>query len=138
MRRNIFLSRFVTKLFVVTFIIDHHRCHLNFGPYLCLGLVGILHRFEHPFVPKSCVQGLCVAAEKKERKKEQKTEEVPAVQKKIFLLKKKVVVAETKERKCKKRKREKQKMSIRAAVLSLFCLFCVTIFVSMLTSLSKL
>jgi hypothetical protein len=72
MRRNIFLSRFVTKLFVVTFIIDHHRCHLNFGPYLCLGLVGILHRFEHPFVPKSCVQGLCVAAEKKERERKNK------------------------------------------------------------------
>jgi NADH:ubiquinone oxidoreductase subunit 6 (subunit J) len=54
----------------------------------------------------------------------------------VLLLKKKVVVVETKERKSKKkeREREKQKVSIRAAVLNLFC---VTTFVSMLTSLSK-
>jgi hypothetical protein len=85
------------------------------------------------FFPKSCVQGLCVAAEKKERRKEQKnkTEEVPAVQKNLGA-EKKVVVAETKERKSKKKK-EKQKVSIRAAVLSLFC---VTTFVSRLASLS--
>jgi hypothetical protein len=49
-----------------------------------LGLFYIFYGFTDPFVPKSCVQGLCVAAEKKrERKKEQKkTEEVPTVQKK--------------------------------------------------------
>jgi hypothetical protein len=53
-----------------------------------------------------------------------------------LLLKKKVVVVETKERKSKK-KREKQKVSICAVVLSLFCLFYVTTFVSRLTSLKK-
>jgi hypothetical protein len=37
-----------------------------------------------PFVPKSCVQGLCVAAEEKDRgRKNKKTEEVPAVQKNL-------------------------------------------------------
>jgi hypothetical protein len=38
----------------------------------------------HQVVSKSCVQGLCVAAEKKreEERTKEKTEEVPAVQKK--------------------------------------------------------
>jgi hypothetical protein len=89
-------------------------------------------------VPKSCVQGLCAAAEKKVRgRKNKKKRRSSCSSKKILLLKKKVVVAETKERKSKKIEREKQKVSIRAAVLSLFCLFCVTIFVSRPTSLSK-
>jgi hypothetical protein len=84
----------------------------------------------------SCVQGLCVATEKKETKKELKKQKKFLQFKKILLLKKKVVVTETKER-AKKRKREKQKVSIRAAVLSLYCLFYVTTFVSRLASLSK-
>jgi hypothetical protein len=102
-----------------------------------LGLFYIFYRFADPFVPKSCVQGLCVAAEKKEEERTNKQKKFLQF-KKILLLKKKVVVTETKERKSKKkRKREKQKVSIRAAILSLFCLFCVTTFVSRLTSLSK-
>jgi polyferredoxin len=92
-----FLSHFVTKLFVVAFIIDHRR----------LGLVWIFHRFERPFVPKSCVQGLYVAAEKKRGRKNKKTEEVPAVQKKILLLKKKLLLKQKKERE-KKRERSKK------------------------------
>jgi hypothetical protein len=128
------LSRFVTKLFAVTFIIDHPCCLLNFGPYLCLGLVGIFHRFECPFVPKSCIQGLVLLLKKERGRKNKKNRRSSCSSKKILLLKKKLVVAETKERKSKKRKREKQKVSIRAAVLSLFC---VTTFVSRLTSLSK-
>jgi hypothetical protein len=99
-----------------------------------LGLVGIFHRFECPFVPKSCIQGLCVATEKKREEERTKNRRSSCSSKKILLLKKKLVVAETKERKSKKRKREKQKVSIRAAILSLFC---VTTFVSRLTSLSK-
>jgi hypothetical protein len=104
-----------------------------------LGLFYIFYGFTDPFVPKSCVQGLCVAAEKKEREEERtkKNRRSSYSSKKILLLKKKVVVTETKERKSKKIKREKQKVSIRAAVLILFCLFCVTIFVSRITSLSK-
>jgi hypothetical protein len=99
-----------------------------------LGLFYIFYRFADPFVPKSCVQGLCVAAEKKEEERTNKQKKFLQF-KKILLLKKKVVVTETKERKSKKkRKREKQKVSIRAAILSLFC---VTTFVSRLTSLSK-
>jgi hypothetical protein len=100
-----------------------------------LGLVWIIHRFERPFVPKSCVQWLCVAAEKKEREgKRTKNRRSSYSSKKILLLKKKVIVAETKERKSKKKEREKQKVSIHAAILSLFC---VTTFVSRITSLSK-
>jgi hypothetical protein len=47
-----------------------------------LGLFYIFYRFTDPFVPKSSVQGLCIAAEKKEEERTKKTEEVPAVQKK--------------------------------------------------------
>jgi hypothetical protein len=48
-----------------------------------LGLFYIFYRFTDPFVPKSCVQGLFVAAEKKRgEERTKKTEEVPAVQKK--------------------------------------------------------
>jgi SUMO ligase MMS21 Smc5/6 complex component len=103
-----------------------------------LGLFYIFYRFTDPFVPKSCVQGLCVATEKKRDEERIKKQKKFLQFKKILLLKKKVVVTETKERKSKKkRKREKQKVSIRAAVLSLYCLFYVTTFVSRLASLSK-
>jgi ribosomal protein L9 len=76
---------------------------------------------------QSLVHGLCVAAEKRETEgtKEKRTKEVAAVQKNI--------ATKTKD----KKEIEKKKVSIRAAVLSLFRLFCVTTFVSRLTSLSK-
>jgi hypothetical protein len=82
---------------------------------------------------QSLVQGLCVATEKRETERtKEKTKEFAAVQKKILMLKQK------KEQKTKReREREKKKVSIHATVLSLFCLFCVTIFVSRLASLSK-
>jgi hypothetical protein len=52
----------------------------------------MFYRYEDHFIPKSCVQGICVAAEKdRERKnKKKKTKEVPAVKKNV---------AETKKRK---------------------------------------
>jgi hypothetical protein len=82
------------------------------------------------------VLGLCVAAEKKRGRKNKKNRRSSCSSNKILLLKKKVVATEIKER-VKERKREKQKMSICDVVLSLYCLFCVTTFVSRLTSLSK-
>jgi hypothetical protein len=91
-----------------------------------LGLFWIFHWFGHQFVPKSCVQGICVATEKKRgwKNKRRKTEEVSATQKNL-LLKKKVLAVETKERKerTKDKKRERKKVSISAAVLSLFVCF---------------
>jgi hypothetical protein len=80
---------------------------------------------------QSLVQGLCVAAEKRETEgtKEKK-------QKKLQQFKKILLLKQKKEQKTKK-EREKKKLSIRAAVLSLFRLFCVTIFVCRLASLSK-
>jgi hypothetical protein len=70
---------------------------------------------------QSLVLGLCVATEKRER---ERTKEVPTVQKNL--------AAETKDK-----KREKKKVSIHVAILRLFCLFCVTTFVSWLASLSR-
>jgi hypothetical protein len=55
---------------------------------------------------------------------------------KKFAVEKEVLAAETKER-TKDKKREKKKVSISAAILSLFYLFCVTTFVSRLAFLSK-
>jgi hypothetical protein len=42
----------------------------------------IFYTFTDHFVPKSCVQGLSVAAEKERKKEQKKTEEVSVVQKK--------------------------------------------------------
>jgi hypothetical protein len=70
----------------------------------------------------------CSKREKKEQKKQKKF--LPL--KKNLLLKKKVLAVETKERT--KDKKRVKKVSISAAVLSLFC---VTIFVSRFASLSK-
>jgi hypothetical protein len=73
-----------------------------------LGLFYIFYRFADPFVPKSCVQGFCVAAEKKEEERTNKQKKFLQF-KKILLLKKKVVVTETKERKSKKKKEREAK-----------------------------
>jgi hypothetical protein len=92
---------------------------------LCLGLFWIFHWFEHQFVPNSCVQGVCVAAGKKERgrkNKRKKIEEVPAIQKNL-LLKRKVLAAETKERKERTKDKRERKVSISDVVLSLFVYF---------------
>jgi hypothetical protein len=77
---------------------------------------------------QSLVQGLCVAAEK-ERKKEQKKKN-----KRSSCNSKNNLAVETKER---TKDKKKEKKTISAVVLSLFCLFCMTTFVSRLTSLSN-
>jgi hypothetical protein len=76
----------------------------------------------------SLIQGLCVVTEKK---RERKNKRSSCSSKKILLLKKKILLLEQKT------KKERRKVNISAAVLSLFCLFCVTRFVSRLTSLIK-
>jgi hypothetical protein len=89
----------------------------------------IFYTFTDHFVPKSCVQGLSVAAEK-ERKKEQKNRRSFCSSKKILLLKKKVVVTETKERKSKKKREAKSEYSCCYSKLILCDYICVQAHVS--------